>query len=66
MTVVPSYAIEMIRIIFSANQRDRAVQYDRSSNAAVLILDDHDAAESYRKDYPQTVARFRGVTVIRK
>jgi len=32
----------------------------------VLILDDHDAAEPYRKDYPQMVARFRGVTVIRK
>ena len=67
MTVVPSYAIEVIRYYLPTNQRDRAVRYDPSStNAAVLILPDQDVAEAYRKDYPQMVAGFRGVTVIRK
>jgi len=67
MTVVPSYAIEVIRYYLPTNQRDRAVRYDPSStNAAVLILADQDVAEAYRKDYPQMVAGFRGVTVIRK
>ena len=67
MTVVPSYAIEVLRYYLPADQRGRAVRYDVSStNAAVLILGDQDATESYRKDYPQTVARLRGLTVKRK
>jgi hypothetical protein len=71
ITVVPSYAIEVLRYYLPADQRGRAVRYDGSStNAAVLILSDQnlapDAAESYRKDYPQTIARFRGVMVLRK
>jgi len=66
MTVVPSYAIEVIRYYLPGNQRDRAVRYDPSSNAAVLILGDQNLPESYRKDYPQMVAGFRGVTVMRK
>jgi len=70
ITVVPSYAIEVIRYYLPTNQRDLTVRYDPSSNAAVLILGDRNLApdlpESFRKNYPQTVARFRGVTVIRK
>jgi len=69
MTVIPSYAIEVLRYYLPADQRGRAVRYDESSkNAAVLILGDlaPDVAASYRKDYPQTVARLRGVTVMRR
>ncbi len=71
MTVVPSYAIEVLRYYLPANQLDRAVRYDPSaSTAAVLILGDQNLApgdaRSYKKDYPQTVARLRGVTVLRR
>ena len=68
-TVLPSYAIDVVRYYLPADHRDRAVRYDAlSTNPAVLILGDEnsapDVAESYRKDYPQTIARFRGVTVM--
>lgn len=71
MTVVPPYAIEVIRYYLPADQIDRAVRYDPSvSAAAVLILGDQnlapDAAQSYRKEYPNVVARLRGVTVLRR
>jgi len=67
MTVVPPYAIEVVRFYLPADRRGRVVRYDASStNAAVLILADQDVAEAYRNDYPQMVAGFRGVTVRRK
>ena len=71
MTVVPPYAIEVIRYYLPADQIDRAVRYDPSASAAaVLILGDQnlapDAAQSYRKEYPNVVARLRGVTVLRR
>jgi mannosyltransferase len=71
MTVVPPYAIDVLRYYMPADQLDRAVRYDPSTpNAAVLILGDQNlaprAAEGYRKEYPQTVARLRGVTVVRR
>ncbi len=71
MTVVPSYAIEVLRYYLPADQLDRAVRYDSSATAAaVLIIGDQNlapgAAQSYKKEYPQTVARLRGVTVLRK
>ena len=71
VTVVPQYAIDVLRYYLPADHRDRAVVYDPStSNAAVLIVADQNLAprvvDSYRKEYPQTVARFRGATVVRK
>lgn len=71
MTVVPSYAIEVLRYYLPADQQDKAVRYDPSaSTAAVLILGDQNlapgAAQSYRKEYPNVVARLRGVTVRRR
>jgi mannosyltransferase len=69
MSVLPPYAIDVVRYYLPADQRDRAVHYKASStNAAVLILGDlaPGVAESYRKDYPQTVTRFRGATVMRR
>ncbi len=71
MTVVPAYAIEVLRYYLPADQLDRAVSYGApASAAAVLILGDQnlapDAARSYRKVYPDVVARLRGVTVLRK
>ena len=71
MTVVPSYAIEVLRYYLPPDQLDRAVRYEPSTSpAAVLILGDQNlapgAAQSYRSEYPQMVARLRGVTVLRK
>ena len=71
MTVVPSYAIEVLRYYLPADQQDRAVRYDPSASpAAVLILGDQNlapgAGQSYKKDYPNVVARLRGVTVRRR
>jgi 4-amino-4-deoxy-L-arabinose transferase-like glycosyltransferase len=71
MTVVPSYAIQVLRYYLPADQLDRAVRYEPSAPpAAVLILGDQNlapgAAQSYRKEYPQVVARLRGVTVLRR
>ena len=71
MTVVPAYAIEVLRYYLPADQLDRAVRYGAPASAtAVLILGDQnlapDAARSYRKEYPDVVARLRGVTVLRK
>jgi len=71
MTVVPSYAIEVVRYYLPVDQLHRAVRYDSSAPpAAVLIIGDQnlapDDAQSYKKEYPQTVARLRGVTVMRK
>ena len=71
MTVIPSYAIEVLRYYLPPDQLDRAVRYDPSaSSAAVLILGDQNLApgeaQSYKKEYPQVVARLRGVTVLRQ
>ncbi len=70
MTVVPSYAIQVLRYYLPPDRLDRAVRYDPSAPAAVLILGDQNlapgAAQSYRKEYPQVVARLRGVTVLRR
>jgi 4-amino-4-deoxy-L-arabinose transferase-like glycosyltransferase len=71
MTVVPSYAIEVLRYYLPPDHIDRAVRYEPSASpAAVLILGDQNpapgAAQSYRNEYPQVVARLRGVTVMRR
>ena len=70
MTVVPSYAIQVLRYYLPPDQLDRAVRYDPSAPAAVLIVGDQNlapgAAQSYRNEYPHVVARLRGVTVMRR
>jgi mannosyltransferase len=71
MTAVPAYAIEVLRYYLPSDQQSRAVRYDTpASTAAVLILGDQNlaqgAAKSYRKEFPQMVARLRGVTVLRR
>lgn len=70
MTVLPSYAIEVVRYYLPPDQLDRAVRYNQSVSAAVLILGDQNlapgAAQSYGKTYPRVVARLRGVTVLRR
>jgi len=71
MTVVPAYAIEVVRYYLPADQLDRAVRFDATAPApAVLIVGDQnlapDAFRSYRKEYPQVVTRLRGVTVLRR
>jgi hypothetical protein len=71
MTVVPSYAIQVLRYYLPPDQLNRTVRFDPSApTAAVLILGDQNlapgAAQSYRKEYPNVVARLRGVTVMRR
>jgi mannosyltransferase len=71
MTVVPSYAIEVLRYYLPPEKQNRAVRYNpTASTAAVLILGDQNlapgAAQSYRSEYPKVVARLRGVTVMRR
>jgi hypothetical protein len=71
MTVVPAYAIDVLRYYLPPDHRNRAVRYNPADKtAAVLILGDQnlasDAAQSYRKEYPKLVARLRGVTVMRR
>jgi len=71
MTAVPVYAIEVLRYYLPSDQQSRAVRYNPpASTAAVLILGDQNlaqgAAKSYRKEFPQMVARLRGVTVLRR
>ncbi len=71
MTVVPTYAIEVLRYYLPSDQLDRAVRYDPSASpAAVLILGDQNLApgeaQSYKREYPQVVARLRGVIVLRR
>jgi mannosyltransferase len=68
MTVVPSYAVEVLRYYLPADQQDRAARYDPSASpVAVLILGDQnlapDSAQTYKDEYPNVVARLRGVTV---
>jgi mannosyltransferase len=71
MTVIPSYAIELIRYYLPADQPVRAVRYDPSAPpVAVLILGDQNlapaTANKYKEEYPNVVARLRGVTVLRR
>ncbi|HSY78415.1 MAG TPA: glycosyltransferase family 39 protein [Verrucomicrobiae bacterium] len=71
MTAIPTYAIEVLRYYLPADQLERAVRYDPSASpTAVLILGDQNlapgATQSYKKDYPNVVARMRGVTVLRR
>ena len=71
MTVVPAYAIEVLRYYLPADRQDRAIRYEPpASSAAVLILGDQNpapgAGDSYRTEYPKVVAQLRGVTVRRR
>jgi mannosyltransferase len=71
MTVIPAYAINVLRYYLPVDHISRAVRHDPSTpNSAVLIVGDQGLAprqvESYGKEYPQTIARLRGVTVLRK
>ena len=71
MTAVPAYAINVLRYYLPADRLDRAIRYDPStSNSAVFIMGDQglepDEARTYGKEYPHTIARLRGVTVMRK
>ena len=71
MTAIPSYSIQVLRYYLPGDQLNRAVRYDPSASpAAVLILGDQNLApgdaQSYKKEYPQTVAHLRGVTVLRR
>lgn len=71
MTVVPAYAIEVVRFYLPTADQSRAIRYRPGATAAdVLILGDQHiapaASATYRRQYPQVVAHLRGVVVLRK
>ncbi|MDO8432626.1 MAG: hypothetical protein Q7S58_09475 [Candidatus Binatus sp.] len=71
MTVVPTYAIEVLRYYLPQEHRERAMRHDPKSPApAVLIIADQnltsDAVRKYRRSYPRLISRFRGVAVFRR
>jgi len=71
MTVVPAYAIEVLRYYLPPEHVERAVRHDpKSGTPAVLIIADQnltpDAAQRNRRSYPRLIARFRGVGVFRR
>jgi len=71
MTVVPSYAIEVLRYYLPKEHLERAVRHDPKSQApAVLIIVDQnltpDARQKYRQNYPRLIVRQRGIAVFRR
>jgi mannosyltransferase len=71
MTVVPVYAIEVLHYYLPDADEWRAIRYDPTvSTAGVIIVGDQnlhrDEAEQIRLQYPDVIARFRGVVVRRK
>jgi 4-amino-4-deoxy-L-arabinose transferase-like glycosyltransferase len=68
MTVVPSYAIEVLRYYLPKEHLERAIRHDpKSQTPAVLIVVDQnlapDAKQKYRRDYPHMIVRLRGIAV---
>jgi mannosyltransferase len=71
ITVVPAYAIEVVRYYLPSDERDRAIRYERgASSASVVLIGDQnhspEIATALHTIYPTVVARFRGVVVFRK
>jgi len=71
MTVVPTYAIEVLKYYLPPDHRERAVRHDpETQTPALLIISDQnltrDAAQKFKLTYPRLIARFRGVAVFRK
>ena len=71
MTVVPAYAIEVLRYYLPPEHVERAVRHDpKSQTPAVLIIADQNlargAVEKYMRDYPRVVTRLRGIEVWKK
>ncbi len=71
MTVVPAYAIEVVRYYLPPDHLDRAMRHDpKSQTPAVLIIADQNLApgafEKYRQIYPQVVMHLRGIEVFKK
>jgi hypothetical protein len=69
--VVPAYAVEVVRFYLPVEHRDRAERHEAGGQpATVLIVGDQHlspaAVEKYQSEYPQVVAKLRGVTVRRK
>ncbi len=71
MTVVPIYAIEVLHYYLPDADEARAIRYDpANSKANVIIVADQnlhrDEAAQIRLEYPDVIARLRGVVVRRK
>jgi hypothetical protein len=68
MTVVPTYAIEVLRYYLPKEHLERAIRHDpNSQTAAVLIIADQNLApatmQKYRQSYPRLIVRLRGIAV---
>jgi mannosyltransferase len=71
MTVVPIYAIEVLHYYLPDADEARAIRYEPAdSEAGVIIVGDQnlhpEEVEQIRLEYPDVIARFRGVVVRRK
>ncbi len=70
MTVVPAYAIEVVKYYLPEQRRQRALRHDpKSQTPNVLIVADQnltpEATRKFRQNYSRAIARFRGVAVFR-
>ncbi len=69
MTVVPAYAINVVRYYLAPAQRSRVVRYRTpvADDAAIVLLSDRGVAREtsaqVRARFPKRLAAFRGVTV---
>ncbi|HUO04993.1 MAG TPA: glycosyltransferase family 39 protein [Candidatus Binataceae bacterium] len=69
--IVPAYAVEVLRFYAPSNHLEPVLKHGISaSRATILILGEQnlsaDSDASYHKQFPRTVADFRGVKVLRK
>jgi mannosyltransferase len=69
MTIVPAYAVEVLHYYLPPEDQASVVRYRTAPTANVVILHDQGVtpglAATVRKDYPQVLAKMRGVEVLR-
>lgn len=63
----PAYAVEVVRYYLPPSERERA---QRKGNPAVVLLEDRSGSarqhSGLRRDFPVTIARLRGVMVLKQ
>lgn len=63
----PAYAVEVVRYYLPPAERERA---QRKGNPAVMLLEDRSSSitqySAMRRDFPVTIARLRGVVVLKQ
>ena len=71
MTAVPAYSISVVRYYLPHAERGRTVDFVRAHrDASVVLLRDHgvapEVAAAIHRDYPEELAKLRGVIVLRR